>query len=101
MKISYPQLSAHLANKLHPFYFICTDDILQALDAASDIRNKARAQGFAERVLTTIDVHTDVEEILYADTHALSLFESKKIVEFNFQQCTLKSAQGKILDEYA
>lgn len=101
MKISYPQLVTHLTKELQPFYLICADDILQVLDAANDIRTKARAEGFSERILTTIDASTDVEEILYSNTHSLSLFETKKIIELNFQQSTLKSAQGKILDEYA
>jgi DNA polymerase-3 subunit delta len=99
MKISYPQLAAHLTKELHPVYLICTDDILLSYDATSEIRKKARAEGFSERVL--IEGHTDFEEVLYENSHSLSLFALKKIIELNFQQHTLKSAQGKILDDYA
>jgi len=101
MKILYPQLKAHVDKQLSSLYLICTDEILLADEAASLLRKTALAKGFTERIFTTFESVSDWEEIIYSDTHALSLFSTKKIVEFNFQLTKFNSAHGKILEEYA
>lgn len=100
MKISLPQLQVHLTKALREFYFICSDDVLLTGEASEDIRKVAYAQGFLERVSETIESNADFEKILYADTHSLSLFENKKIIELNFHAITFKASYGKILETY-
>ncbi len=100
MKISHQQLSAHLTKELKDCYFICSDDILLVAEAAETIRKAAYSKGFSERVSETIESNADFEKILYSDTHSLSLFDNKKIIELNFHSITLKSAHGKILEAY-
>jgi DNA polymerase III subunit delta len=101
MKILYSQLKMHLAKQLSPLYLISTDEILLAEEAATLIRKVAFEKGFTENICTTFETVADWEAILYSDTHTLSLFSTKKIVEFNFQLTKFNSAHGKILEEYA
>ncbi|HEX2548965.1 MAG TPA: DNA polymerase III subunit delta [Gammaproteobacteria bacterium] len=100
MKIAYPQLNAHLTKELQNFYWICSDEILLSEEAAAMIRKSAQTQGYTESVTTTFESNTDFEKIMYTDTHSLSLFETKKIVELNFHSITFKGAHGKILAAY-
>lgn len=100
MKIAHPQLCAHLAKELKSLYLICSDDILLSGETAQQIRDSAYLKGFSERISKTVESHADFEDILYSDTHSLSLFDNKKIIELNFHSVTMKSAHGKILESY-
>jgi DNA polymerase-3 subunit delta len=101
MKLPYLQLSQHLTRQLAPIYLISSDEILLAEEAMSAIRAAANQAGFTERVKMTPESGSNFDELIYSDTHSLSLFSTKKIVEVNLNQIKLNSTNGKILAEYA
>lgn len=101
MKLSYAQLSQHVTKSLAPLYLISSDEWLLAEEAMDTIRTAAIQAGFTERVKITPESNADWSELLYSNTHSLSLFATKKIIEINLTLTKLNSAHGKILAEYA
>ena len=80
MLLRAEELERHLARGLAPLYVIHGDEPLQSLEAADAIRAKARAQGFAEREVLTVERGFDWG-LLAASGANLSLFSSKKLIE--------------------
>lgn len=100
MKISYQQLTQHLARQLAPIYLVSSDELLLAQEAIETIRQTARKAGFTERVCVTVE-NTDWGALLYANTHDLSLLATKRIVEINLSHIKSNAASHKILEDYA
>ena len=101
MKLPYQQVKQHLTNKLFPLYLVCGDELLLVQETVDAIRKAARNAGFTERVLIQADSNTDWPAAIYSQTHHLSLFSTKRIVELNLTQAKLTLASTKILEEYA
>jgi DNA polymerase-3 subunit delta len=101
MKLPYLQLTQHLSKNLAPIYFISGDELLLVQEAVDAIRQAASNAGFTERVSTIAEPQSDWKNLIYKDTHNLSLFATKKIVELNLRQIKLNNTHGKILEEYA
>jgi DNA polymerase III subunit delta len=101
MKLPYLQLSHHLTRKLAPIYLVTSDELLLAQETIDAIRTAAHLAGFTERVKITPESGSDWSELIYSDTHSLSLFSTKKIVEVNLALTKLNSTSGKLLAEYA
>ncbi len=80
MLLRAEELERHLARGLAPLYVIHGDEPLQSLEAADAIRARARAQGFAEREVLTVERGFDWG-LLAASGANLSLFSSKKLIE--------------------
>jgi DNA polymerase III subunit delta len=80
MLLRAEELERHLARGLAPLYVIHGDEPLQSLEAADAIRAKARALGFAEREVLTVERGFDWG-LLAASGANLSLFSSKKLIE--------------------
>ncbi len=81
MQLALKQLAGHLAQGLRPLYTLHGDEPLQLQEAADAIRAAARAAGYTERsVLTVQGAHFDWSAVLAAGS-ALSLFADKQIVE--------------------
>ena len=81
MQLALPQLDAHLQRTLRSLYTLHGDEPLLVQEAADSIRAAARAQGFAERTVHTVQgAHFDWSEVLAAGG-SLSLFADKQIVE--------------------
>jgi DNA polymerase-3 subunit delta len=74
------QLESHLARQLAPLYVIHGDEHLLALEAADAIRARARAAGFSERVVLTVERGFDWGELAASGAN-LSLFGDKKLIE--------------------
>jgi DNA polymerase-3 subunit delta len=74
------QLEAHLGRELRPLYAIHGDEPLLSLEAADAIRAKARAKGFAERVVLLAERNFDWSE-LAASGASMSLFGERKLIE--------------------
>jgi DNA polymerase-3 subunit delta len=100
MKLAYLQLSQHLAKHLASIYLVTSDELLLAEEAIDAIRTAANLAGFTERVKITPESGSNWGELIYSDTHSLSLFSTKKIVEVNLNLIKLNSASGKILADY-
>jgi DNA polymerase-3 subunit delta len=101
MKLAYQQLAQHLAKSLAPIYLISSDELLLAQEAIDTIRSAAKQAGFTERVTITPESGSDWGDLIYTDSHSLSLFATKKIIEVNLNLIKFNAATGKILAEYA
>jgi len=73
-------LEGQLAKGLAPLYVITSDEHLLALEAADRIRKAARAQGYTERDVLTVERSFKWGELLAANL-AFSLFGVKTLIE--------------------
>ena len=80
MQLRLEALDGHLSKGLAPLYVITSDEHLLALGAADRIRKTARAQGYTERDVLTVERSFKWGELLAAN-QALSLFGDKKLIE--------------------
>ena len=81
MQLALAQLGAHLQKGLRSLYTLHGDEPLLMQEAADAIRAAARAQGYTERTVHTVQgSHFDWSEVLAAGG-SLSLFADKQIVE--------------------
>ncbi len=81
MQLALNQLGAHLQKGLRSLYSLHGDEPLLLQEAADAIRASARAQGYTERTVHTVQgAHFDWSEVLAAGG-SLSLFADKQIVE--------------------
>lgn len=80
MQLRLEALEPHLAKGLAPLYVITSDEHLLALEAADRIRKTARAHGYSERDVLTVERTFKWGELLAAN-QALSLFGDKKLIE--------------------
>jgi len=100
MKIPLPQLSQHLTRPLGSLYLVSGDETLLVEEAVQNIRETAEKQGFSERQRLNIDSE-EWATFLYTNTHSLSLFSEKKILELDLSDTKLSAANSKILQEFA
>ncbi|MET0533233.1 MAG: DNA polymerase III subunit delta [Steroidobacter sp.] len=87
MKLSGDHLAANLSRQLASAYLISGDEPLLVNEAADAVRSKARAQGFTERELHTIERGFDWDELL-SQSRAMSLFAERKIIEIRMTNPT-------------
>ena len=80
MQLRVDALEGHLAKTIAPLYVISSDEHLLALEAADKIRRAARANGYSERDVLTVERSFKWGELLAAN-QALSLFGDKKLIE--------------------
>ena len=80
MQLRADALDAHLNKPLAALYVITSDEHLLAMEAADKIRKAARAQGFSEREVLTVDRSFKWGELLAAN-QSQSLFGDKKLIE--------------------
>jgi len=80
MKLSSEELPRHLAKGLAPLYVIHGEALLLSIEAADAIRAAARAAGYDEREVLTVEQGFKWSE-LRNSAQSLSLFSSRKLVE--------------------
>jgi DNA polymerase-3 subunit delta len=80
MQLRPEALEAQLAKGLAPLYVISSDEHLLALEAADRIRRAARAAGYTERDVLSVERTFKWGELLAAN-QAMSLFGDKKLIE--------------------
>lgn len=81
MLLKIDALDTHLAKPpLAPLYVISSDEHLLALEAADRIRARARAEGYTEREVLTVERSFKWGELLAAN-RSQSLFGDKKLIE--------------------
>ena len=80
MKIRANQLSSHLKNSLAPCYLVTGDEHLLVAEALDEIREAARATGFANRELHVATTGFDWNQLM-ASTGNMSLFAELRIIE--------------------
>ncbi len=100
MQLKPEQLEAHLRKTLAPVYFISGDEPLRVLEAADMIRAAARAQGYDERDVLTVQAGFDWNNLL-AEAGNLSLFAQRKVIDLRMPSGKPGDAGAKALREYA
>ncbi|MHB9118846.1 MAG: DNA polymerase III subunit delta, partial [Burkholderiales bacterium] len=80
MQIRPEQLGAHLQRPVQALYTVFGDEPLLALEAADAVRTQARAQGYSEREVFTIEGNFNWQALLLSGNN-LSLFASRRILE--------------------
>jgi DNA polymerase-3 subunit delta len=100
MQISPDQLPAHLKRGLAPIYFVYGEEILLVEESCRAIREAARAAGYTERQVLTVESGFDWNG-LFASLQSLSLFSERRIVELRLPNGKPGEAGAKILTEIA
>ena len=100
MQLRAEALEGHLAKTLAPLYVICSDEHLLALEAGDKIRRAARANGYSEREVLTVERNFKWGELLAAN-QALSLFGDKKLIELRIPTGKPGKDGGAALQSYA
>lgn len=100
MQLRAEALDAQLGKSLAPLYVITSDEHLLALEAADKIRRAARAQGYSERAVLTVERNFKWGELLAAN-QALSLFGDKKLIELRIPSGKPGKDGGAALQSYA
>ena len=80
MRISTEQLNQHLAREVKALYTVHGSETLLALEACDRIRAAARAQGYSEREILTVDSGFRWSELALAGS-SQSLFSTRKLLE--------------------
>jgi DNA polymerase-3 subunit delta len=80
MQVRLDALSAHLAKRLGPLYVVHGDEHLLAIEAADRIRAAARAAGFTERDVLSVDRHFRWNRLVESG-QSLSLFGDRKLID--------------------
>ncbi|MBI5447895.1 MAG: DNA polymerase III subunit delta [Gammaproteobacteria bacterium] len=82
MKLRYDQLVEQLKTTSSPIYFVTGDEILLVDEACTLLREHIKKQGFDERKVWMVeDAHFD-DSVFQLQSDNLSLFSSKKCIEF-------------------
>ena len=100
MQLRPDALEGHLAKAIAPLYVISSDEHLLALEAADKIRRAARAKGFSEREVLTVERTFKWGELLAANQE-LSLFGDKKLIELRIPTGKPGKDGGAALQSYA
>ena len=80
MRLRVAEFPNHLKGALAPVYVISGDEPLQREEAADAVRAKARALGFTERVLLTVEAGFDWMSLSLFSNHR-SLFGERRLID--------------------
>ncbi len=80
MQLRPEQLDTHLKKNLASVYFISGDEPLRVLEAADAVRAAARAQGYDEREVLSVQAGFDWSSLL-AEAGNLSLFAQRRVID--------------------
>ncbi len=100
MQLRVDGLEGHLAKTIAPLYVISSDEHLLALEAADKIRRAARANGYSERDVLTVERNFKWGELLAANNE-MSLFGDKKLIELRIPTGKPGKDGGAALQSYA
>lgn len=99
MKLTYFQLSPHLAKKLLPAYIVSGEDRLLKQEAITLIRKAAQKAGFSERLRLASESGFDWEQ-LHSFLFSTSLLASKQLLELDIETSTPNKAGSSIICDY-
>lgn len=100
MQLKPEQLDSHLKKQLAPVYFISGDDPLRVMEAADAVRAAARAQGYDERDVLTVQPGFDWYS-LQSGAGSLSLFSSRRIIDLRMPTGKPGREGAQALRDYA
>lgn len=96
MQLRPDQLPQHLSQQLLGWYVLVGEEPLLELEATEQIRQAAKDQGFAERIILHAGADFDWGT-LYQLSHAPSLFSSLQIIELYLERKPDKAAQDALV----
>ena len=99
MNVKLEQLTAHLQNELQPVYVVSGDEHLLVQEACQQIRESARAKGFVEREIFTVEPNFNWDDFI-ASSNSLSLFSQQKLIELRLLTGKPGDAGSKALLRY-
>lgn len=99
MQLRFDALDGHLAKTLAPLYVITSDEHLLALEAADKVRRAAKAQGFYEREILTVERSFKWGALLAAN-QSQSLFGDKKLIDLRIPTGKPGKDGGQALQDY-
>lgn len=99
MKLRPEQLNQHCQNDLLPVYIISGDEPLLLQESSDAIRTAAKAQGFSERQVFTVEARFDWQQLQHA-SDTLSLFADKRLIELRLPTGKPGKDGGKALQAY-
>jgi len=99
MQLRFDALDGHLAKTLAPLYVITSDEHLLALEAADKIRRIAKAQGFFEREILSVERSFKWGALLAAN-QSQSLFGDKKLIDLRIPTGKPGKDGGQALQDY-
>ncbi|MBC3876308.1 DNA polymerase III subunit delta [Undibacterium sp. FT79W] len=99
MQLRFDALDGHLAKTLAPLYVITSDEHLLALEAADKVRRAAKAQGFYEREILTVERSFKWGALLAAN-QSQSLFGDKKLIDLRIPTGKPGKDGGQVLQDY-
>ncbi len=100
MRLPSEQLASHLARDLKPLYTVFGNEPLLALEASDRIRAKARAEGYTEREVLTVDSGFKWNQLALAG-NSQSLFASRKLLELRIPTGKPGKEGGEALQNYS
>lgn len=99
MRLPSEQLASHLARDIKPLYTVFGNEPLLALEASDRIRAKARAEGYTEREVLTVDSGFKWNQLALAG-NSQSLFASRKLLELRIPTGKPGKEGGEALQKY-
>jgi DNA polymerase III subunit delta len=100
MRLKPDQLARHLEKGLAPVYLLTGDEPLQLTEAADAVRAAARAQGYTEREVFTVEKGFDWGQVSAA-SDSLSLFAERRILEVRLPTGKPGTQGAKVLEDCA
>ncbi|HDP90110.1 MAG TPA: DNA polymerase III subunit delta [Thioalkalivibrio sp.] len=100
MRLRPEQLEAQLAQGLAPIYILSGEEPLQLMEAADAVRAAARAAGYVEREVMTVEGGFDWDA-LTASADALSLFAERRIIDLRLPSGKPGQPGARALQAYA
>jgi DNA polymerase III subunit delta len=99
MRISTEQLAPQLTRELKPLYTVFGDEPLLALEATDRVRAKARADGYIEREILTVDTGFKWVQLTMA-ANSQSLFATQKLLELRIPTGKPGTEGSEVLREF-
>ncbi len=99
MDLNIQQLNDHLDRALAPVYLVSGDEPLQIEESLTQIRAKAREQGYVERQILYVERSFDWSQVTEQSSN-MSLFGDKKILELRLPTGKPGVPGGKALQQY-
>ncbi|MGA0115788.1 MAG: DNA polymerase III subunit delta, partial [Burkholderiales bacterium] len=99
MRLQSEQLAGHLKRDIQPLYTVFGNEPLLALEASDRIRAKARAEGYSEREVLTVNSGFKWNQLALAG-NSQSLFASRKLLELRIPTGKPGKEGGEALQAY-
>lgn len=100
MPLKPEQLAQQLQRELAPIYLVGGEEPLLVQESCASILAAARAQGYQERELLSVETGFDWQQLLIA-SQSMSLFSEKRIVELRLPSAKPGDAGSKVLQQLA